>query len=162
MDWSLEHAPERHFRVEDSFRYVPYSVSSLHAQPTPHISHRTSQRTSGQPPLRSSAVRLQIDGFARLVELHERPRVRHLPPEEQRGDAPRLVRAARRAPDAAHVLDAVPREVEEHHVPHLPVSARAKVRSEVPEGGRGLRAAREGGVLAPAGSPCRARRGRCR
>ena len=49
-----------------------------------------------------------------------RGRRAHLPAEQQRGDAARLVGAARGAPHAAHVLDAVAREVEEHHVLHLP------------------------------------------
>ena len=59
---------------------------------------------------------VEIDGAALAVRLHELARVAELPPLHEGGDAAGRARAARGAADAAHVLDAVAREVEEDDV----------------------------------------------
>ena len=61
-------------------------------------------------------MHIEIDGASLPVSLHEFARVAELAPLHERRDAPGAARAARRAPDTTHVLDAVAREVKEHDV----------------------------------------------
>ena len=67
-----------------------------------------------------AAVDVEIDGAALAIDLHQRTRVRELPSEDKARHLAGRLGAAGDAPDAAHILDAVAREVEEYHVLHLP------------------------------------------
>ena len=61
-------------------------------------------------------MRVEVDSAALAVGLHQLARVADLPALHERGHAAGRARAARRAPDAPHVLDAVARKVEEDDV----------------------------------------------